>query len=321
MTTRPFNEKVAETLGLPLRAGGVKVLQVNMGPVCNMACRHCHVDAGPGRKETASKETLDACLRALVALEGRASVDITGGAPEMNPHYRRFVDGAVSLGLRVKTRTNLTILLERGYEDLPGFLAARGVEVVASLPHYSRETVDRQRGPGAFDSSIEALRRLNDAGYGSEGSGLALNLVYNPCGAYLPPAQARIQGDFRRELKRRHGIGFTGLFTITNMPVGRFLAFLRASGNLDGYMERLYGAYNPTAAPNVMCRDTVSVGWDGSIYDCDFNQALGLRCAAGPSDHIGRFEPQAIEGRRVVTGTHCYACTAGAGSSCTGEVA
>jgi radical SAM/Cys-rich protein len=219
------------------------------------------------------------------------------------------------------TRTNLTVLLEKGFEDLPGFFAENGVEVVASLPYYLKETVDRQRGQGVFDRSIEAIKRLNAVGYGREGSGLKLNLVYNPCGAYLPPGQRSIEADFKRELAKRHGVSFTGLFTITNMPVGRFRDFLEGSGNLARYMERLTGLFNPEAARNVMCRTTISVGHDGSLYDCDFNQMIGLKCGFGAPDHISRFDASALGQRRIVTGPHCYGCTAGPGSSCTGSVA
>lgn len=303
----------------PLKARGVAVLQINMGRLCNQACRHCHVEAGPGRTEQMSSGTVDECLRA-VRTSGVRTVDITGGAPEMNPEYRRLVSGSVELGAKAMTRTNLTVLTEKAHEDLPRFWADMGVEVVTSLPYYQKETVERLRGEGVFDRSIEALRMLNSAGYGVEG-GLTLNLVYNPCGAYLPPSQKSVEADFRRELGKRHGVSFTNLFTITNMPLGRFLSFLAASGNLGRYTERLRSSYNATAAENVMCRDTVSVGWDGVLYDCDFNQAENLRCGFGSPCHIRDFDALALGRRRIVTAEHCYGCTAGAGSSCTGEVA
>jgi radical SAM/Cys-rich protein len=303
----------------PLKARGVAVLQINMGRLCNQACRHCHVEAGPDRTELMSSGTVDECLR-VVRTSGVRTVDITGGAPEMNPEYRRLVSECASLGAGVMTRTNLTVLTDRAHEDMPRFWADLGVEVVTSLPYYQKDTVERLRGDGVFDKSIEALKRLNSAGYGVEG-GLTLNLVYNPCGAYMPPSQKSVEADFKRELEKRHGVSFTNLFTITNMPLGRFLGFLAESGNLERYTERLRSSYNAAAAGNVMCRDTVSVGWDGVLYDCDFNQAENLKCGFGSPGHIRDFDAAALGRRRIVTSQHCYGCTAGAGSSCTGAVA
>lgn len=316
---KPFDAALKESNLFPLTSVGITVFQVNMGYLCNQACRHCHVDASPVSKQIMSGETVDKCLHILSC--GRyPAVDITGGAAEMNPDYRRFVEGIRALGLHVKTRTNLTILLEEGYRDLPSFFAKNNVEVIASLPYYLKDMVDGQRGDGTFEASIEALRLLNVQGYGQQGSRLALNLVYNPCGAFLPPSQKAIEADFRRELKKRYGVAFNSVFTITNMPVGRFLGFLKQSGNLGRYMDRLLSSYNPAAAGSVMCRNTISVGYDGSLYDCDFNQMLGLKCL-GASDHLDNFDPEALAFRRVATGPHCYGCTAGAGSSCTGAVA
>lgn len=317
---KPFDAALKESRQFPLASTGITVLQVNMGRLCNQACRHCHVDAGPDRAESMGLDIAKRCVDVLDA-HGYPTLDITGGAPEMNPNYRWLVESASALGVHVKTRTNLTILLEPGYEHLPGFFAGHRVEVIASLPYYLESTVERQRGGGVFASSIEALKRLNAVGYGMEGSGLALNLVYNPCGAFLPPSQKAMEADFRRELMKRHGVSFTGLFTITNMPIGRFLRFLKDSGNFTRYMERLQGSYNGNAARNVMCRQTLSVGWDGALYDCDFNQMIGLRCDHGAPDHIRDFDGSKLGKRRVVTGLHCYGCTAGAGSSCTGAVA
>ncbi len=317
--SNPFERSLGESNLFPLMSEGISVFQVNMGKVCNQACKHCHVGAGPGRTESMSGHIVDECLKVLKSRR-YPTLDITGGAPEMNPDYRRLVETASSFGINVKTRTNLTVLIEDGYRDLPAFLANNAVEVVASLPYFSADTTDRQRGGGVFEASIEALRALNSVGYGVEGSGLKLFLVYNPCGAFLPPPQRAIEADFRKELKKRHGVSFTGLFTITNMPVGRFLDFLNVSGNLPGYMERLKSSYNPAAALNVMCRNTISVAWDGSLYDCDFNQMLGLKCAFGVPDHITEFDHERLSVRRIVTGPHCYGCTAGAGSSCTGAV-
>lgn len=314
-----FDAALASSGLFPLLSRKVSVLQINLGKLCNQACKHCHVDAGPERAEMMSAATVDECLKAFIGSD-IPTVDITGGAPEMHPEYRRLVSACAAPGRRVMTRTNLTVLTESGYGDLPGFWAEERVEVVTSLPYYTRETVDRLRGPGVFEASIEALRMLNASGYGVEG-GLTLNLVYNPCGAYLPPPQRSVEADFRRELKKRYGISFTNLFTITNMPVGRFLSFLVSSGNLKRYMERLEASFNPAAAQNVMCRETVSVGWDGSLYDCDFNQMLGLGCGFGSPAHISSFSAEKLEGRRIVTAPHCFGCTAGAGSSCTGTVA
>ncbi|MBI1912622.1 MAG: arsenosugar biosynthesis radical SAM protein ArsS [Deltaproteobacteria bacterium] len=316
---KSFDDALKESSLFPLTAKRISVLQINMGRLCNLACRHCHVDAGPARKEIMSKETLEACLEVIKA-HGIPVADLTGGAPEMNPDYMQFVKSCVDAGCRVKTRTNLSILTEDGYTDLPSFFAENKIEVIASLPYFLEETTDRQRGKGVFASSIEALKNLNSIGYGVEGSGLELNLVFNPCGAFLPPQQKAIEADFKRELKKRYGVSFSSLYTITNMPVGRFLDFLKQSGNLRGYMEKLQSSYNPSAASNVMCGETLSVGWDGSLYDCDFNQMAGLKCGPGSPIHIKHFDRLKLESRRIVTGAHCFGCTAGAGSSCTGAV-
>jgi len=317
---KTFDASLSETGLFPLRAGGMGTLQVNVGRLCNQSCLHCHVEAGPESEEVMARETLAMCMDALGA-GGFSCIDITGGAPEMNPGYRWLVEGAAGLGVSVRTRTNLTILLEEGCTDLPGFFARNSVEVIGSLPYYLPEMTDAQRGSGVFDASIEALRRLNSLGYGEEGGELVLNLVYNPCGAFLPPSQKAVEADFRRELSMRYGVRFTSLYTIANMPIGRFLSFLKRSGNLERYMGRLRASYNPAAAANVMCRETLSVGWDGSLYDCDFNQMLGLGCSHGAPAHIRDFDADALGSRRIVTGTHCYACTAGAGSSCSGALA
>lgn len=315
---KPFEASLKDSGLFPLTASGIDIFQVNMGSVCNQSCRHCHVSAGPGDTRVMGRNTIDECLRAIER-HRFATIDITGGAPEMNPEYRYFVEGAKALGSHVKTRTNLTILLEEGYAVLPEFFASHKLEVIASLPYFLKDTVDRQRGGGVFEASIEGLRALNRLGYGKKHTGLVLNLVYNPCGAFLPPSQKAVEADFRRELENRYKIEFNSMFTITNMPVGRYLGFLKDSGNLDRYMERLLASYNPTAAANVMCRNTISVGHDGSLFDCDFNQMLGLKCPATP--HISSFDLKALSIRKIVTGPHCYGCTAGAGSSCTGAVA
>ena len=311
---KPFRAALAESGLDPLTANGLEVLQINFGRLCNQACLHCHVEAGPGRREMIDAETLEHCLRLLRATT-IPTVDLTGGAPEMNPNFRSFVAACRDLGRTVLVRCNLTILFEPGQEDLVGFYTRHGVEIVASLPYYQEGPVDTQRGRGVFEKSIEALRLLNDVGFGQVGTGLRLSLVYNPAGAFLPPDQGAIEADFRRELAARHGIVFTDLYTIANMPIGRFRTHLERTGAYDGYMERLIRSYNPLAAERVMCRSLLSVGWDGKLYDCDFNQMLGIGCNHGAPTHISQFDVEAIAGRRICVDDHCYGCTAGAGSS------
>jgi len=315
----PFERTLADARLPPLRAAGIRVLQVNVGKLCNQTCRHCHVDAGPDRRESMSRETAQSCIDVLD--RGDIPVlDITGGAPEMNPQFRWLVEQARRLGRHVIDRCNLTILLAPHYEDLPEFLARHKVEIVASLPCYSAANTDRQRGDGVFEKSIAALRRLNDLGYGKPETGLNLTLVYNPIGPSLPPAQEGLEADYRRELSARYGIVFTSLFTITNMPISRFLDDLVQSGKYRQYMETLIAAFNPTTATGVMCRTMLSVGWDGRLYDCDFNQMLDLELAAPLPRHIRDFDKQAISDRGIVTGPHCYGCTAGSGSGCQGAI-
>lgn len=314
---KPFDDALEESGLHPLTAAGIEVLQINVGKLCNQTCQHCHVDAGPDRKEIMTPETARLCI---AALEKTAipTLDITGGAPELNPNFRWLVSEARRLGRHVIDRCNLTVLLLASQRDLAGFLADHQVEVVASLPYFLAENTDAQRGEGVFDKSIEALRKLNSLGYGVDGSDLALHLVYNPVGAFLPPPQKSIEADFKRELLDRYGVVFHSLFAITNMPISRFLEFLVRTKNYDGYMRRLVGAYNPAAAANVMCRRMLSVGWDGTLYDCDFNQMLELPVNHGARPHIGEFAEGALGRRRIVTRQHCYGCTAGAGSSCGG---
>lgn len=321
MKTISFDDSLKETALYPLRAAAIKTLQVNLGFRCNQACAHCHVLAAPGRVETMDKEVMLSCLTALAQEDSEIeTVDITGGAPEMHPHYRWFVERLSRLGLSIKTRTNLTILMEEGFTDLPEFFALNKVEVIASLPCYTMENVDRQRGAGVFDASIAALKRLNKIGYGVVGTERVLNLVYNPAGAALPPTQLMLEQDYREELLERFNISFTNLFTITNMPLGRFASSLSNSGLAD-YMELLAGSYNPAAAGKVMCRETLSVGYGGELFDCDFNQMLGLKCAQGAPDHIDDYDTGKLAFREIITGEHCYGCTAGAGSSCGGVLA
>jgi radical SAM/Cys-rich protein len=303
----------------PLRATGIRVLQLNLGRVCNQTCRHCHVDAGPDRRETMSREVADACLRALERSDV-PTVDVTGGAPELCAEFRRIVVRARELGRHVMDRCNLTILLAPRFEDLPGFLAEHRVEVVCSLPHYRKLNTDKQRGPGVYADSIEALKRLNAVGYG-RGGVLRLVLVTNPVGALLPAGQASLEAEWKRALERDHGIVFDALYTITNMPISRFLADLEERGRTAEYLARLVDAFNPAAAAGVMCRETLSVGYDGRLYDCDFNQMLDLELGFGAPRTIFDWDPAARErlgARRITTGRHCFGCTAGAGSSCGG---
>jgi radical SAM/Cys-rich protein len=303
----------------PLRATGIEVLQVNVGKLCNLTCRHCHVDAAPDRREIMSPATAEQCLDVLARSE-IPILDITGGAPELNPSFRWMVERARRLGRQVMDRSNLTILVASGCRDLPEFLAQHRVEIVASLPCYCEENVAAQRGRGVFQKSIEALRRLNGLGYGQPGSDLVLTLVHNPVGPALPPPQATLEETYRRELHARYGLAFNRLFVITNMPIGRFLRELVESGQYEEYMETLIAAYNSTAAAGVMCRNTLSVDWTGRLYDCDFNQTLGLGLRPRLPQHVRDFDAEALAHRRIVTAQHCYGCTAGAGSGCQGAI-
>jgi len=314
LRTLPLAREFGDAAG-ELRPTRVEVLQVNVGKLCNQTCRHCHVDAGPDRREVMSRETMQHCLDVLARTEIPV-VDITGGAPELNPNFRWFVREVRKLGRHVIDRCNLTILETKAYADLPGFFGANRVEIVASLPHYRALNTDRQRGERVFERSIRALRKLNEVGYGDGRSGLALVLVTNPAGAFLPGAQASLEAEWKRELERRHGVVFDRLYTITNMPISRYLEWLVETGNLEGYMEKLVSAFNPLAAAGVMCRNTVSVGWDGRLYDCDFNQMLEIPVDGGM--HVRDFDLEALEARRIAVDRHCFGCTAGAGSSCGG---
>jgi radical SAM/Cys-rich protein len=318
----PFEQRLA-TAGLaPLHATGITVFQMNVGKLCNQTCRHCHVDAGPDRVEQMTRETAELCIRALEQTT-IPTLDITGGAPELNPNFRWLVEQATSLKRHVMDRCNLSVLLLPSQADLGQFLADHNVEIIASLPYFRPSQTDAQRGEGVHAKSIEALQMLNRVGYGQKGSGLTLNLVHNPVGAFLPAKQDAIEAQFRQQLLHRHNIRFNHLYTITNMPISRFLEFLLESGNYDGYMQRLTKAFNPTAASGVMCRYTLSVGWDGTLYDCDFNQMLDLPLADKAIRHIRDVTPArlaALQNRLIVTGNHCYGCTAGAGSSCGGAV-
>jgi len=312
-----FDELLAARGLAPLTTARIEVLQVNVGKLCNQTCGHCHVDAGPHRRESMSRETAEQVIE-LLRRTSIPTLDITGGAPELNPQFRFLVDGAAALGRRVVDRCNLTVLLLPAQADLVSFLASRRVEVTASLPSFRSSGTDAQRGDGVFEKSLLALRRLNDAGYG-KGSGLVLNLVHNPVGAFLPGGQESLERDYRRELRARHGIEFDRLFTITNMPISRFLEFLERSGNTGRYMELLVRSFNPAAVEGVMCRTHVSIGWDGAVYDCDFNQMLEIRPASG-SSRLGDLLATGELRRTVRTDRHCFGCTAGAGSSCGGAL-
>jgi radical SAM/Cys-rich protein len=314
-----FALRVGAALG-ELRAATPTTLQVNVGKRCNQACHHCHVDASPIRTEVMADDVFEACLDALARTAELETLDITGGAPELHPRFREMVARGRALGRKVMVRHNLTVQFEPGFDDLAPFFAAQGVEVVCSLPHYTEDATDRQRGRGVFAKSVEALRALNAVGYGRE-PGLVLNLVSNPVGAFLPPAQADLERDTRQWLLAHHGIVFNALFTITNMPIARFAAWLQRAGNYDAYMARLEAAFNPATLPGLMCRSLVSVGYDGRLYDCDFNQMLELGLEDGGPPTIFDFDLARLAGRRVRTGEHCFGCTAGAGSSCGGALA
>jgi radical SAM/Cys-rich protein len=301
----------------PLSARGIEVFQINVGRVCNQTCQHCHVDAGPDRPEQMSRETAELCLGVLAATE-IPTVDITGGAPELNPSFEYLVSGARRLGRHVIDRCNLTILTAPRFEHLPEFFARERVEVVCSLPHYRALNTDRQRGHGVFERSIAALQRLNQVGYGDGTSGLRLVLVTNPVGAWLPGQQASLEAEWKRELLRLHGVRFDALYAITNMPISRFLEWLERSGNLESYLQRLVDAFNPLAVAGLMCRTTLSVGWDGRLFDCDFNQMLDLEVEGRAPRHLRDFDLARLASRAIVTARHCFGCTAGAGSSCGG---
>jgi radical SAM/Cys-rich protein len=315
-----FAQRLAQGEG-PLTMTRLDTLQVNLGKLCNQACKHCHVDASPTRTEIMTRETVDQMLAFAEAAQVKI-VDLTGGAPEMNPHFRDVVTACRKAGRKVIDRCNLTILSEPGYEGTAEFLAEQEVEVVASLPCYTEENVDGQRGNGVFLRSIEALKKLNLLGYGKEGGELVLNLVYNPGGPFLPPDQGPLEVDYKRELQERFGIVFNHLFTITNMPIHRFEEDLQRKGLLADYWTTLEEAFNPAAVAGVMCTNQISVGWDGFLYDCDFNQMLEMKIdGKGGPLHLSTVRLEYLLGREIQVDNHCYGCTAGAGSSCGGALA
>ena len=320
--TNRFAQELAD-YSIALRRGRPEILQVNVGKLCNLTCVHCHVNAGPKRKEIMSRDTIDRIIDWLGNTD-IPTVDLTGGAPEMIPDFRYVIEQVKSLKPRrhVIDRCNLTILLERGYQDLAGFLARNKVEIIASMPCYSPENVNAQRGEGVFEGSIAALQMLNSLGYGIDPD-LPLHLVYNPVGPFLPALQAELEADYKRELKKHFGIVFNKLYTLTNLPIGRFGSYLRHNNKLDEYMELLIQTFNPATLDGLMCRNTISVGWRGEVYDCDFNQQLGMQWSDDGGNKLmflWEIDARSLEGREIMTGNHCFGCTAGAGSSCGGAI-
>jgi radical SAM/Cys-rich protein len=314
-----FSDRLAAE-GFELRRTKTEILQINVGKLCNLTCVHCHVNASPKRKEIMTRETIDRIIDWLAKTD-IPTVDLTGGAPEMVPDFRYFVERVTALqpSRHVIDRCNLTILLEQGYKDLAGFLAKKKVEIIASMPCYTPGNVNAQRGEGVFEGSINALQLLNSLGYG-KAVDLPLHLVYNPVGAFLPGSQAQMEADFKRELFSHFGIVFNKLYSITNLPIGRFAAYLRHNDKLDEYMELLISAFNPATIDGLMCRNTISVGWRGELYDCDFNQQLGMQWENGAALFLWDVDPDKIDNRQIMTGEHCFGCTAGAGSSCGGAI-
>jgi radical SAM/Cys-rich protein len=316
-----FASKLKESNQFPLQPKKLEILQINLGYMCNQVCAHCHVDAGPDRKEIMTLDTMQQCLE-VVKNTGAHTIDLTGGAPEMNPNFREFVEAAAKAGIKdFIVRSNLTIILaNKKYHDLPEFFKKHNIHVVSSMPHWTRGKTDKQRGDGVFDKSIKVLHMLNEIGYGRKGSDLKLDLVYNPSGAFLPGDQMALENDFKKALKTDFDIDFHNLFAITNLPISRFLDYLIASKNYEEYMYSLVDAYNPSAVANVMCTNTLSVSWDGYLYDCDFNQMLNLKVASKVK-HIADYNEAILQDRNIIINQHCYGCTAGAGSSCQGVVA
>ncbi len=315
-----FKAKISETSQFPIKGKKLEILQINIGYMCNQVCSHCHVDAGPDRKEIMTKETMIQCL-VVIKKTGAHTLDLTGGAPEMNPNFRWFVKEASKAGIKdFIVRSNLTIITaNKKHNDLPEFFKKHNIHVVSSMPHWTQGKTDKQRGDGVFNASITALKMLNDVGYGKPNSSLRLDLVYNPSGAFLPSNQKLLEKDFKKTLLDNFNIHFHNLFAIANLPISRFLDYLIASENYEDYMYALVEAYNPSAVKNVMCTNTLSISWDGFLYDCDFNQMLELPVNS-KAKHISDYNENLLEGRNIVISQHCYGCTAGAGSSCQGSV-
>lgn len=318
-----FSSALEEIGHFPLKPTEIDILQINLGKMCNQVCKHCHVDAGPDRKEIMTRDTMMECLQVLKN-NPINTIDLTGGAPEMNPDFRWFVESIreINLGVKIIVRCNLTIILANPkYHDLPEFYRKHHIEVVSSLPYFTASKTDSQRGDGVFNKSIKALKLLNNQGYGMSDTDLMLNLVYNPAGAFMPGSQEGLEKEFKKRLSSSYGISFNSLFTITNLPISRFLEYLIRSENYDAYMEKLVSSFNPVAAEGVMCRNTISVGWDGYLYDCDFNQMLDLKVATGQSNHVSEWNQRELSNRDIIVKNHCFGCTAGAGSSCGGATA
>lgn len=315
-----FKDKLKQCGLAPLRSRQLEILQINLGYMCNQVCAHCHVDAGPDRKEIMTKETMEQCLEAIKKTNAH-TLDLTGGAPEMNPNFRWLVVEAKKIGVDdIIVRSNLTIITSnKKYYDLPEFFKKNNVHVVSSMPHWTKGKTDNQRGEGVFNRSIDALLRLNKVGYGMSDSNLKLDLVYNPSGAFLPANQTQLEKEFKHVLQEKYNIHFNNLFTITNLPISRFLDYLIASDNYEEYIYELVEAFNPAAVTNVMCTNTLSVGWNGQLYDCDFNQMLQLTVKS-PIKHISQYNKTVLNNRDIAISQHCYGCTAGAGSSCQGAV-
>ncbi len=315
----PGDVAFEDKLRAPLYADSIQILQLNVGRRCNLACKHCHVEAGPHRGEMMDWPVFEKCLE-ILSRHSIATIDITGGAPEMNPGLRRFIEAAAALERRLMVRSNLFILLDPAYRHFIDVYTDNGVEVVTSLPDYQALRTDRQRGKGVFDGVVEVMQELNRRGYGQPGSGLALDLVHNPAGAYLPGSQEALTREYKRRLADDHGVVFNRLYCLSNSPVGRYLEYLIRSDNYEDYMTELVNAFNWAAVDGVMCRTTLSVAWDGGLYDCDFNQMLALSVNHGAPAHIDIFDFDKLSRRQIVTANHCYACTAGAGSSCQGAL-
>ncbi|MDD4973068.1 MAG: arsenosugar biosynthesis radical SAM protein ArsS [Bacteriovorax sp.] len=315
----PFARKLQEHQ-LSLARVSIDILQINVGKMCNQACHHCHVEAGPNRTEMMSEKTIDRLIELMSQSPYLKTIDITGGAPEMNPYFKKLVSAARSMNLEVIDRCNLTVFYEKGFEDLPRFLKEQKVHVVASMPCYTKENVDKQRGRGVFDKSIEALKLLNSMGFGVEGTGLLLDLVYNPGGAFLPGPQEKLQADYKHELKHLFNLEFNQLYTITNMPIKRFLEDLNRLGKYDEYMDLLLNNFNPHAVDSVMCKSLISIGWDGQIYDCDFNQMLEIPTHPQTTTLWNIEKLDDFKNKKIAVANHCYGCTAGAGSSCGGAL-
>ncbi|MCK5570290.1 MAG: arsenosugar biosynthesis radical SAM protein ArsS [Spirochaetes bacterium] len=315
-----FENRLKMSDYFPLKACTIDILQINVSKRCNLSCKHCHVEAGPDRKEVMSKAVLSRCLEILQKFPCIGTVDITGGSPETNSHLEWFIEKTSGLEKRLIVRSNLVILLEKDFKKYTDIYSENRVEIIGSLPDYRPEKADRQRGEGSFEKCITALKLLNSKGYGKKGTGLVINLVHNPAGAYLPGSKAALEYEYKTRLEKEYGVFFNNLFCLVNMPVGRYLKFLLRTDNYNDYLQELHNSYNPANVNNVMCRVPISVGWDGRLYDCDFNQMLGLTISDPEIQYIDDFDMEKLSSRKIVIRNHCYGCTAGAGSSCQGSL-